>query len=81
MTTRTRPDPAKTTPEPRPWAEVKARLERHDAAADALRAFLAGEIDVREFEQAFESSTGEHDRTSDGSNWWAACDGCDAALA
>jgi hypothetical protein len=68
MSTRTRPDPAKTTPEPRPWAEVKARLERHDEASDALRAFLAGEIDVRQLEQAFESSTGEHELASDDSN-------------
>jgi hypothetical protein len=68
MSTRTRPNPAKTTPEPRPWAEVKARLDCRDAASDALRAFLAGEIDVREFEKAFESATGEHELASDDSN-------------
>jgi hypothetical protein len=60
MTTRARSRQA--TPEPRPWAEIKARLERHDAAAGALQAFLRGAITVHELEEAFESATGGQEK-------------------
>jgi hypothetical protein len=58
---RTSPRPAKASPKParRPLAEIRARLERHDEASDALARFYRGEIGLMELGRALELASEE----------------------
>jgi hypothetical protein len=56
---RIRPRPTKASHKPthRPPAELRARLERHDEASDALARFYRGEIGLMELGHALEQAT------------------------
>jgi hypothetical protein len=57
MTTRARSHQA--APEPQPWSDVKARLERRDEASDALTRYYRGEINLVELGRALEQAVAE----------------------
>jgi hypothetical protein len=57
--TKPRQRPRQTTPEPRPWAEIRSALHADDDVSQALAAFASGEIDFRQLNRALEAAETE----------------------